>query len=96
MADITFNPRPCILCDELVYASDDEKTWGIVWSNRWIHYRCVYNLFDAVRRIQGKPEVVQLEGENERLKVLLRDMSENSEGRYFYVDEITEALGGEK
>ena len=73
MTEIPLNPLVCILCDELVYASDDEKTWGIDWQRGGVHYHCAYTLFDAIRRVQGKPEVARVEGENGRLREALTE-----------------------
>lgn len=72
----------CILCDEIVCVGGDEKTWGLAWGGgRLVHYRCAYDLFGAVRRIQSKPEIYQLEErvreletENEQLQKSLMDV----------------------
>lgn len=49
--------RPCALCHELVHASEDKKTWGIQWEYAFVHYDCIYNIFNAMRRTKGLPEV---------------------------------------
>ena len=59
--------RPCALCHELVYTSEDSKTWGIQWEYAFVHYDCAYNLFNAVRRVQKLQEIHELEAENEEL-----------------------------
>jgi len=46
----------CLLCGEQVYASPNPETWGIQWSNGWVHFKCANDLFEAVRHIQENEE----------------------------------------
>ncbi|KKN56374.1 hypothetical protein LCGC14_0572850 [marine sediment metagenome] len=44
----------CVLCDRAVAAGKDEDKWGMWWGGgKWIHYKCIENAYEAMRRVRG-------------------------------------------